>query len=169
MNHDGEPGGGNRGKRGSLICRLQVSNDLVLRTKQSLTGDFVDCWQCIECWANEITSHQNRSTESVHRNFDLNGHVKPIAPRQLELYLAWIYYKSPRISCQELCYVRQFFFPVVDGGNVPKTVSQSVEVMPKPLSLILKWWLRWYRCIKGSWEESKPMGFSIEQLDESWM
>mgnify|MGYP006913721235 CR=1 FL=1 len=91
--------GGSRGKRGSLICRLQVSNDLILRTKQSLTGDFVDCWQCIECWANEITSHQNRSTESVHRNFDLNGHVKPIAPRQLELYLAWIYYKSPRISC----------------------------------------------------------------------
>jgi hypothetical protein len=31
------------------ISLLQVSNDLILRTKwKYVTGDFGDCWQCIE-------------------------------------------------------------------------------------------------------------------------
>jgi len=35
-----------------------------------------------------------------------------------------------------------------EEGSVPKTLSQSDEVIPNPLSWILKWWFKWYFCRK---------------------
>lgn len=50
---------------------------------------------------------------------------------------------SKTFSCKEHVYACQLSFTaILDEGNVPKTASQSEEVMPKPLSWILKWWLR---------------------------
>jgi hypothetical protein len=58
----------------------------------------------------------------------------------------------------------------MDGGNVPKTASQSDEVMPKPMSWILKWWLRWYLCISGKVSRNQNLvDISMEQLANSWL
>ena len=39
-------------------------------------------------------------------------------------------------------------------GSVPNTMSHSDDVIPNPLSWILKWWFKWYFCTNHKKEEA---------------